>query len=202
YVEYYSKTEKGLSNQGWKDSGDAIVNTDGTLAVPPIALVEAQAYVYLAKRGIADLFRRAGAEERAQTLDCEADDLRHRFKRDFLIEGGWYGLAAEKGQKGGEGPATNGGDGVGAGIADEGKAKRTAASLMTEEMFNGWGVRALSAGEVYYNPLGYHLGTVWPHDNSIIAAGFKRYGGDAEALRRFVGLGQTATHFDRRRVAG
>jgi len=200
YVEYYSKTEKGLSNQGWKDSGDAIVNTDGTLAVPPIALVEAQAYVYMAKRGIAELFRRAGAEERAQTLDREADDLRDRFNRDFWVEAGWYALALQKGKKAVEVLSSNAGHALWAGIADEGKAKRTAASLMTEEMFNGWGVRTLSAGEVYYNPLGYHLGTVWPHDNSIIAAGLKRYGCDAEALRVFVGMVQTAAHFDGRRL--
>jgi glycogen debranching enzyme len=174
YAEYYYKTEKGLSNQGWKDSGDAIVNTDGTLAVPPIALVEVQAYVYLAKRGIAALFRRAGAEERAQTLDREADDLRYRFNRDFWVEAGWYALALQKGKRAVEVLSSNAGHALWAGIADEGKAKRTAASLMTEEMFNGWGVRTLSAGEVNYNPLGYHLGTVWPHDNSIIAAGFKR----------------------------
>jgi glycogen debranching enzyme len=200
YVEYLCKTEKGLSNQGWKDSGDAIVNTDGALAVPPIALVEVQAYVYQAKRGIAELFRRSGDDERARQLDHEADELRHKFNRDFWVEAGWYALALQKDKRPVEVLSSNAGHALWAGIADEGKAKRTAASLMMNEMFNGWGVRTLSAGEVYYNPLGYHLGTVWPHDNSIIAAGFKRYGCDAEALRVFAGLIQATIHFDGRRL--
>jgi len=99
YVEYFCKTEKGLSNQGWKDSGDAIVNTDGTLAIPPIALVEVQAYVYRAKRGVAELFRRAGAEERARQLDREADELHNKFNRDFWVEAGWYAMALQKDKK-------------------------------------------------------------------------------------------------------
>jgi glycogen debranching enzyme len=200
YVEYVGKTEKGLNNQGWKDSGDAIVNSDGTLAIPPIALVEVQAYVYQAKREIAALFRRAGDEERAGQLDAEADELRHKFNRDFWVEPGWYALALQKDKRPVEVLSSNAGHALWARIADEEKAKRTAASLMTEEMFNGWGVRTLSAGEVYYNPLGYHLGTVWPHDNSIIAAGFKRYGCEREALRIFVGLVEAAVHFAGRRL--
>jgi glycogen debranching enzyme len=200
YVEYFCKTEKGLSNQGWKDSGDAIVNTDGSLAAPPIALVEVQAYVYRAKRGIAELFRRSGDEERARRLDDEADDLRHKFNRDFWVEAGWYALALQKDKRPVEVLSSNAGHALWAGVADGEKARRTAASLMTDEMFTGWGVRTLSSGEVYYNPLGYHLGTVWPHDNSIVAAGFKRYGCEREALRVFVGLLQAAIHFDGRRL--
>jgi len=200
YVEYSGQTEKGLSNQGWKDSGDAIVNTDGSLAAPPIALVEEQAYVYRAKREIAALFRRAGDEERARQLDHEADELRQKFNRDFWVEAGWYALALQKDKRPVEVLSSNAGHALWAGIADVEKAKRTVASLMTDEMFNGWGVRTLSASEVYYNPLGYHVGTVWPHDNSIIAAGFKRYGREREALRIFVGLVEAATHFDGRRL--
>ncbi|HEY8459542.1 MAG TPA: glycogen debranching N-terminal domain-containing protein [Blastocatellia bacterium] len=200
YVEYMCKTEKGLINQGWKDSGDAIVNADGALATPPIALVEVQAYVYRAKRGIAELFRRSGDEERARRLDDEADELRQKFNRDFWVEAGWYALALQKDKRPVEVLSSNAGHALWAGVADEEKARRTAASLMADEMFNGWGVRTLSAGEVYYNPLGYHLGTVWPHDNSIVAAGFKRYGRDAEALRIFMGLLLATIHFDGRRL--
>jgi glycogen debranching enzyme len=200
YVEYICKTEKGLSNQGWKDSGDAIVNTDGSLAIPPIALVEVQAYVYQAKREIAELFRRSGDEERARRLDREADELRQKFNRDFWVEAGWYALALQKDKRPVEVLSSNAGHALWAGVADEGKAKRTAASLMANEMFNGWGVRTLSAGEICYNPLGYHLGTIWPHDNSIIAAGFKRYGCDAEAMRVFLGLIQSTIYFDGRRL--
>jgi glycogen debranching enzyme len=200
YVEYFCKTEKGLINQGWKDSGDAIVNTDGSLAAPPIALVEVQAYVYRAKRVIAELFRRSGDEERARRLDDEADDLRRKFNRDFWVEAGWYALALQKDKRPVEVLSSNAGHALWAGVADEEKARRTAASLMTDEMFTGWGVRTLSAREVYYNPLGYHVGTVWPHDNSIVAAGFKRYGCEREAMRVFVGLLQAAIHFDGRRL--
>ncbi len=200
YVEYICKTERGLSNQGWKDSGDAIVNTDGTFATPPIALVEVQAYVYKAKLEIAALFRRAGAEERARRLDLEADDLRRRFNRDFWVEAGWYALALQKGDRPAGVLSSNAGHALWSGIADEEKAKRTVASLMTDEMFNGWGVRTLSTAEVCYSPLGYHLGTVWPHDNSIIAAGFKKYGYDAATLRVFVGLVEAASQFDSRRL--
>jgi glycogen debranching enzyme len=200
YVEYLCKTEKGLGNQGWKDSGDAVVNTDGSLAVPPIALVEVQAYVYQAKRRIAELFRRSGDEERARRLDREADDLRQKFNRDFWVEAGWYALALQKDKRPVEVLSSNAGHALWAGVSDEEKARRTAASLMADEVFNGWSARTLSAREVRYNPLGYHLGTVWPHDNSIIAAGFKRYGCDAEAMRVFVGLLQATIHFDGRRL--
>jgi glycogen debranching enzyme len=200
YVEYLCKTEKGLSNQGWKDSGDGIVNTDGSLPAPPIALVEVQAYVYQAKRGIAELFRRSGDEKRARQLDREADELRNKFNRDFWVEAGWYALALQKDKRPVEVLSSNAGHALWTGIADEEKARRTAEALMSGEMFNGWGVRTLSAGEVYYNPLGYHLGTVWPHDNSIVAAGFKRYGCDAAAMRVFMGLIHAAIHFDGRRL--
>jgi glycogen debranching enzyme len=196
YVEYFCKTERGLENQGWKDSGEAIVNTDGTLATPPISLVEVQGYVYQAKREIAALFRRTGDAERARRLEREADELRQRFNHDYWVDQGWYALALQKDNKPVEVLSSNAGHALWSGIADEEKAKRTVAALMTDDMFNGWGVRTLSAREIYYNPLGYHLGTVWPHDNSIIAAGFKRYGHNAEALRVFVGLVDAATHFD------
>src|SRR5262249_58482050 len=122
------------------------------------------------------LFRRAGDEERAGRLDHEADDLRHRFNCDYWVEAGWYALALQKDKRPVEVLSSNAGHALWSGIADEGKAKRTAASLMTEEMFNGWGVRTLSAGENYFHPLGYHLGTGWPHANSIIAARVEHYG--------------------------
>jgi glycogen debranching enzyme len=200
YIDYFCKTEKGLSNQGWKDSGDAIVNTDGTLATPPIALVEVQAYVYQAKRKIAELFRGVGDDKRGRQLEHEANELRERFNRDYWVDKGWYALALQKDKKPVEVLSSNAGHALWAGIADEDKAGLTAASLMTDEMFNGWGVRTLSAQELYYNPLGYHIGTVWPHDNSIIASGFKRYGFDAAALRIFVGMVEAAMHFDGHRL--
>src|SRR5262249_60629560 len=123
YVEYLGKTEKGLSNQGWKASGDAVVNTDGSLAVPPIALVEVQAYVYWAKRGMAGLFRRSGDEERARRLDDEAENLRQKFNRDFWVEAGWDALALQKDKRAGEVLSSNPGATLWAGLGAEVKGE-------------------------------------------------------------------------------
>jgi glycogen debranching enzyme len=197
YVAYASSSEKGLSNQGWKDSGDAIVNADGSLATPPIALVEVQGYVYAAKRAIASLYRRAGDDQRAAKLEHEADALRERFERDFWMEDeGAYALALQKDCTQVAVVSSNAGQALWTGIAAEERARRTGARLMQDDMFGGWGVRTLSSQADRYNPVGYHLGTVWPHDNSIIAAGFRRYGLGDEACRIFDGILDAATHFD------
>ncbi|HBY93049.1 MAG: hypothetical protein M5U01_28115 [Ardenticatenaceae bacterium] len=201
YVEYYGKSEKGLINQGWKDSGDAIVNTDGSLATPPIALVEVQGYVYRAKLALADLYQRAGEPERANQLRQEAEDLRARFNRDFWLEDkGFYALALQADQRPAAVLSSNPGQALWTGIADPDKAQRTVEALMGDDMFNGWGIRTLSEKERRYNPIGYHLGTVWPHDNSIIAAGFRCYGFDDAACRIFHGIVEAARHFDAYRL--
>jgi glycogen debranching enzyme len=203
YVEYRSDTEHGLVNQGWKDSGNAMVNADGSLARPPIAPVEVQGYVYLAKTTLAGLYIRRGEGDRAEALRREAEELRERFNRDFWLEDlGFYALALQG--KGGKRPAavvsSNPGHALWTGIADDEKARRTVDLLMDDSMFNGWGVRTLSEKERRYNPVGYHLGTVWPHDNSILAAGFRRYGFHAEALRIFDGIVDAAAHFPHGRL--
>jgi glycogen debranching enzyme len=197
YIEYDSTSKEGLVNQGWKDSGDAIVNADGTLAQPPIALVEAQAYVYAAKQSIASLYRRAGETELADQLLREAEALRARFNRDFWLEdAGFYALALQADNQPAAVLSSNPAHTLWAGIADPDKARKTVERLMAPDMFNGWGVRTLSDKERRYNPIGYHLGTVWPHDNAIIAAGFRRYGFDDAALRIFNSLVEAAMHFD------
>lgn len=196
YIEYQSKSEKGLSNQGWKDSGDAIMNADGTLARPPIALVEVQGYVYFAKLGIADLFERAGDAERAQALRQEAAQLRQQFNRDFWMQDAqFFALALQAKGKLADVISSNPGQALWTGIIDEGKAHAVVGHLMDEDMFSEWGVRTLSRNERRYNPIGYHLGTVWPHDNSIIAAGLRRYGYDDEFCRVFVGMLEAAMGF-------
>ncbi len=201
FIEYASTSEKGLINQGWKDSGDAIVNADGSLARPPIALVEVQGYAYQAKREIAALFRRAGDDERATRLEREADELRRKFNRDFWMEEkGVYALALQADRQPVAVVSSNPGHALWSGIADEDKARSTMERLMADGMFNGWGVRTLSDNERRYNPIGYHLGTVWPHDNSIIAAGFKRYGFDKAAMRIFMGVIRASMHFDHYRL--
>jgi glycogen debranching enzyme len=196
YLAYESRAETMLVNKGWKDSGNAIINADGSLAEPPIALVEVQGYVYAARRGMADLFQRVGERAKADELQRKAQGLRTRFNRDFWLEDqGCYALALQKHGRPAAVVSSNPGQALWTGIADGEKAQRTIGRLMSDDMFSGWGVRTLSTRARAYNPIGYHLGTVWPHDNSILAAGFKRYGRDHEALRIFRGLFDAAFHF-------
>lgn len=197
YLSYESASAFGLVNQGWRDSWDGVLNADGSAALPPIALVEVQAYVYEAKLSLATLYRRAGQEERALRLEAQAADLKTRFNRDFwLADKGHYALALQKEGAPAAVLASNVGHALWSGIADADKARLTVERLMAPDMFCGWGVRTLSEKEVGYNPLGYHLGTVWPHDNSLIAAGFKRYGLDEEAALLFAGMITAAMRFE------
>jgi glycogen debranching enzyme len=200
YVEYLGRSEKGLSNQGWKDSGDSIVNSDGSMATPPIALVEVQGYVYQAKMLMADLYNRAGEQQRAEQLITEADELKKRFNKDYWLEDGFYALAIHQGGRLANVLSSNAGHALWSGIAEPEKARQTAEHLMREYMFNGWGIRTLSGRELSFNPLGYHLGTVWPHDNSMIAAGMRRYGLDDLVLRVFGGIFEAAMSFDQNRL--
>jgi glycogen debranching enzyme len=142
------------------------------------------------------LFKRAGDRERADRLIREARRLRERFNRDFWMEHeGCYALALQADGQQAAVVSSNPGQALWTGIVDQDKAERTIKRLMAGDMFSGWGVRTLSSKERAYNPIGYHLGTVWPHDNSIIAAGFRRYGRDRETLRIFHGLVDAAYHF-------
>jgi glycogen debranching enzyme len=201
YLTYSSQSKAGLSNQGWKDSGDSIMNKDGSLAAPPIALPEVQGYMYLALTRIADLYRRAGDGNRAQQILKQADDLRIRFNQDFWMgDEGCYCLGLEKGRRQLQVIASNAGQVLWSGIADVDKAKKTAARLMQPDMYSGWGIRTLSSSEVRYNPIGYHLGTVWPHDNSLIAAGFREYGETGHLLRLFKGMVAVANRFNNFRL--
>lgn len=201
YIDYESSSEEGLANQGWKDSGDAIVRADGELAEPPIALVEVQGYAYLAKSAIAELFERDGKPEWAERLRREAEELRERFETDFWLEDkGTYALALQKDGSPAAVVSSNPGHALWAGIASPDRAARVVESLMSDGMWSGWGVRTLSAEERAFNPVGYHLGTVWPHDNAFIAAGFRAYGFDHEALRIFDGMVEAALQFRYRQL--
>src|SRR5262249_25899905 len=171
-------------------------NDNGCLATPPIALVEVQGYAYLAKTTLADLYQRAGKPEWAERLRREAEELRARFNQDFwLAERGSYALALQAKGRPAAVVSSNPGQALWSGIADPDKAQRTVERLMAEDMFSGWGIRTLSAKERRYSPIGYHLGTVWPHDNAFIAAGCRRYGFDDAARRVFGGITGAATHF-------
>ncbi|TPJ82734.1 amylo-alpha-1,6-glucosidase [Mesorhizobium sp. B2-6-2] len=201
YLKYRSMSAEGLVNQGWKDSGNAIVRADGDLAKPPIALVEAQGYVFAAKLAVADLYERNGEPGRAKQLRQEADRLRRRFNHDFWCEEkSIFALALEARGRQAAVVSSNPGHALWCGIADPDKARRSVARLMRDDMFNGWGVRTLAASERRYNPVGYHLGTVWPHDNALVAAGCRQYGEDDAALRIFTAVAEAAMHFRHHRL--
>ncbi len=201
YVAYKSITKTGLVNQGWKDSGDGIVTADGGIAHGPIELAEVQGYVYAAKREIATLYERDGEHERAKQLRSEAGELRRRFERDYWSdELGCYLLAREAGGKPCAVVSSNAGQVLWSGIASPEHAHAVADRAMRDDLFSGWGIRTLSADALAYNPNGYHLGTVWPHDNGLIAEGFRRYGLDDPAERILAGLVEAATDFPQQRL--
>jgi glycogen debranching enzyme len=156
-----------------------------------------QGYVYMAKMEIAELYERIGDHDHASRLRAEAGALRARFNRDFWIEEeGCFALALEAGRRPCRVMSSNAGQALWTGIVDDEKAGKVVHRLMRPDLFNGWGIRTLSHRERRYNPMGYHLGTVWPHDNSLIAAGFRRYGYDEEATRILVGMLEAAMEFE------
>ena len=201
FVEYQRLSERGLVNQGWKDSSDSIRNKDGTLADGPIALVEVQGYVYAARRGMARLARLRGDEAFAERQETAAEDLRAKFEAAFWLEdAGIYAMALDGRKQRVDGIASNAGHALWAGIAAPDRAASVARVLTSTGMWSGWGIRTLSSDTVGYNPIGYHLGTVWPHDNGICAAGFARYGLFEEARKVAGALLEATVHFREARL--
>ena len=199
FVEYRQRTEIGLNNQGWKDSKDSIMHADGKLAEGAIALVEVQAYVFAAKRYAAKLARQLGLKERAETLERDAESLRKRFEQAFWCEAlGTYALALDGAKNQCCVKSSNAGHAMFAGIASQARARRIAATLMRRESYSGWGIRTLNVDEKRYNPMSYHNGSVWPHDNALIAQGFARYGFKDEILKVFTGLFDAVQTMDMR----
>jgi glycogen debranching enzyme len=187
FVEYERRSQRGLLNQGWKDSSDAIRDRTGDHAVPPIALAEVQGYVYDAKRRMARLAAIRGETELAIRLDAEADQLATRFETAFWMEDRrYYAMALDRDKKQADAIASNAGQCLWSGIVTPDRARDVVDRILRPSMFSGWGVRTFAADQPGYNPIGYHTGTVWPHDTSLIAAGFKRYGFD-DATNRLVG---------------
>jgi glycogen debranching enzyme len=177
FVEYLSRSPRGIRNQGWKDSHDSMVHADGRIAEPPIALSEVQGYVYLAKTRMADVYRVLGRIEDSHRLQDQADLLKLRFNEAFWMEDEKYfaaALDADKRQI--RTVMSNPGHGLYCDIVDEEKAVALAKRLLAPDMFSGWGIRTMSKAAAAYNPMSYHNGSVWPHDNALIAAGLKRYG--------------------------
>jgi glycogen debranching enzyme len=195
YVEYRRASDRGLQNQGWKDSGDAVRFADGRLAAAPIALCEVQAYVYGAYLARAHFAEEAGDEAAAQRWGAKASQLKTAFNRDFWLDDrGWYAMALDGDKRPVDALASNMGHCLWTGIVDEEKAPLVVDHLMSARMFTGWGIRTLADDMVGYNPVSYHNGSVWPHDNAIIAAGLTRYGFVDEAHRVIEALIDAASH--------
>ena len=184
FVEYERRSERGLLNQGWKDSSDAIRDRTGREAVPPIALAEVQGYVFDAKRRMARLAAMRGETELAARLDAQADQLSTRFESAFWIEDRrFYAIGLDVDKRQSDAIGSNAGHCLWSGIVSPERAPDVVEQLLSPSMFSGWGVRTYAADQPGYNPIGYHTGTVWPHDTSLIAAGFKRYGFDDASNR-------------------
>jgi len=180
FIEYERRSPGGLHNQGWKDSHDSVVHADGSLAEGPIALVEAQGYVYRAKLAIAEVYRALGETDIERRLRGEAQRLREAFNEAFWNpQEGTFALALDGRKRQVASVTSNPGHCLYCGIVEPAKAAAVAERLMAPDMFCGWGVRTLSSDCPAYNPMSYHNGSVWPHDNAIIAAGLKRYGHDS-----------------------
>jgi glycogen debranching enzyme len=201
FVEYIRRSPRGLDNQGWKDSYNSVVHADGTLAEPPIALAEVQAYVFLAKHRMADVFESLGDQARADDLRRVATELRRRFNEVFWVEEEHYFAMALDGDKRPvKTVTTNPAHGLYCMLIDPEHAEDLAGRLLKPDMFSGWGIRTMSKSSLAYNPMSYHNGSVWPHDNALIAAGLKRYGFHKQTNRIATAMFETANHSDYMRL--
>ena len=196
FVEYERRTPIGLAHQGWKDSNDAVFHADGRLAEGPIALCELQAYVYAARVGAAVLADALGHSERASTLRDQSESLRTRFEEAFWVdELGTYGIALDGEKRLCRVRTSNPGHCLFAGIVAPERATLVADELLSDAMYSGWGIRTLAAGQPRYNPMSYHDGSIWPHDNAISALGLARAGFHDHAARVMDGLFDASRHF-------
>ena len=199
FIEYSRKTGQGLVNQGWKDSPDGITFADGRIAQPPIALAEVQGYCYAAYRARAAFARQAGDEPRARHWDGKAAQLKRAFNQAFWLPAkGWFAVALDRDKRPVDALTSNIGHCLWTGIADAGKAAAVADRLLSDDMFSGWGIRTLATSMSAYNPMSYHNGSVWPHDNALCAAGLMRYGFTGHAQRVAQAIFDAAAHFGNR----
>ena len=201
FVEYQRQSANGLIHQGWKDSDDAVFHADGSLAQGPIALCEVQGYVYAARKAGAELAALLGRTERAAELLRQAEALRQRFEEAFWCEElSTYALALDGDKRPCRVRTSNAGQCLFAGIAGPERAWRVARTLLGPESFSGWGARTVATEAARYNPLAYHNGSVWPHDNALIAQGLARYGLGEMALQIWNGLFEAGRRFDLNRM--
>ena len=201
YIEYQRKTDLGLENQCWKDSHDSVFHQDGRLADAPIALCEVQGYVYEAKLQAARLASLLGEHDLAKELNEAAHQLRKNFNDAFWCEEiGTYALALDGNKRQCAVPSSNAGHALWSGIATPAYAARVADQLLNDDFFCGWGIRTIPAKEVRYNPMAYHNGSVWPHDNALIADGMARYGFTGKAMAVFTALREACMYMDQHRM--
>lgn len=196
FQEYLRRSTRGIKHQGWKDSANGTVHQDGTGVEPPMALVELQGYVYDAKRRMAELYAMLGRPQDAARLRAESAELRGRFlERFWWPDEGTYAFGLDGRKRPVHSVVSNAGHALWSGIAPAEQARRVVARLMASDMFSGWGIRTLSSRHPAYNPYDYQVGAVWPHDNSLIALGFRRYGFPEEAARIAEGVFSAASWF-------
>ncbi|WP_242126368.1 amylo-alpha-1,6-glucosidase [Sphingobium sp. Sx8-8] len=201
FVEYGRFTDQGLVNQGWKDSHDSVFHADGTIARGPIALAEVQAYVYGAWTAAEAIHATLGDLAKALAYRKQAEELRLRFDAVFFdAEIGTYVIALDGEKRPCRVRSSNAGHVLFTGLAQEDRAEAVVRTLMAPASFSGWGVRTIASTEIRYNPMSYHNGSIWPHDNAMIAAGFSRYGYRREAAQIFEGLFAAATYVDLMRL--
>lgn len=201
FVEYQRATERGLANQGWKDSQDAVFHADGRLAEGPIALAEVQGYVYAAKLYAARCARRLGEETRARDLELQAERTRERFDSAFWCDSiGTFTIALDGAKHPCLVRTSNAGQVLFSGIAKPERAAMVAKGLMEPRFFSGWGIRTVALDESRYNPMSYHNGSIWPHDNSLIAIGLRHYGFTDAVDRIFAGMLHAASYMEFQRL--
>ncbi|BBL63644.1 hypothetical protein MSMAT_1551 [Methanosarcina mazei TMA] len=196
FAYYAVRSPMGIYNQGWKDSPDSISRSDGTLAKQPVAVAEVQGYVYMAKRQLAPLFRQLGRENDAARLEKEARELKERFNREFWMKDSQFFAQALDAEGVCDVISSNPAQCLWTGIIDQKYVKYLVDRIFRDDMFTEWGIRTLSSKEQRYNPLGYHNGTVWPHDNAIISMGLRKYGFINEMSLLFTGIYETARTFE------
>jgi glycogen debranching enzyme len=201
FLKYARAHEKGLANQGWKDSFDSVFHADGRLAEGAIALAEVQGYVFAARHMAAHCARLLGDDARADVLAAQAGKLTERFENSYWCEElGTYAIALDGDKKACRVATSNAGHLLFTGLAEPERARRVAAGLMSVEFFAGWGIRTVAEGAARYNPMSYHNGSVWPHDNALIALGLARYGEHDAVERVFTALFDAAVYMDLRRL--
>jgi glycogen debranching enzyme len=201
FVEYCKRSPNGLVVQGWKDSVDSVFHANGELAEAPVALCEVQGYVYAAKQAAAKLAKLLGREDRASELVKQAAELQRRFEDIFWCEDlGTYALALDAHKQPCRVRTSNPGHCLFSGIVSPQRALRVAETLLSDESFSGWGVRTVSTNEMRFNPMSYHNGSIWPHDNAIIAAGLARYQLARHAIKLFSGLFDASLFVDLHRL--